>query len=50
MTGSEKGFISLLKSKYNLTNLLSFHGIVNQENLAALISIAELDAVMKNII
>ncbi|CAH1109216.1 unnamed protein product [Psylliodes chrysocephalus] len=50
MTGPEKGFISLLKKKYNLTNLLSFHCIIHQENLASRISIAELDAVMKTVI
>lgn len=50
MTGSEKGFVSLLKTKYNLTNLLTFHCIIHQENLAARISVAEIDAVMKTVI
>lgn len=50
MTGSEKGFVSLLKKKYNLTNLLSFHCIIHQENLAARISMAEVDSVMKVVI
>lgn len=50
MTGSEYGFVSLLKKKYNLTNLLSFHCIIHQENLAARISVAEVDAVMKTAI
>ncbi|CAI6365478.1 unnamed protein product [Macrosiphum euphorbiae] len=50
MTGCEKGFISLLKKKYNLTNILSFHCIIHQENLAARVSIPEVDLVMKNVI
>lgn len=50
MIGSEKGFVALLKEKYNLTNLLSFHCIIHQEKLSARISIAEIDAVMKTAI
>ena len=50
MVGSEKGFVSLLKKKYNLTNLLSFHCLIHQENLASHIFIKEVDAVMKIVI
>lgn len=50
MIGFEKGFITLLKKKYNLTNLLSFHCIIHQENLAARISIAEINTAMKTVI
>ncbi|KAL4101107.1 hypothetical protein QTP88_021127 [Uroleucon formosanum] len=49
MTGCDKGFISLLKKQYNLTNILSFH-IIHQENLTALVSIPEVDLVMKSVI
>jgi len=50
MAGCEKGFISLLKIKYNLINIISFHCIIHQENLAARVSIPEVDLVMKNVI
>lgn len=50
MMGSEKGFVSLLKKKYNLTNLLAFHCIIHQESLSARISVPEVDAVMKTVI
>lgn len=33
MIGFEKGVVTLLKKKYNLTNLLSFQCIIHQENL-----------------
>lgn len=50
MTGSENGFISLFKKKYNLSNLITFHCIIHQENLAARAANPELEAVMKTVI
>lgn len=50
MTGSENGFISLFKNKYNLTNLITFHCIIHQENLAARVVNPEIEAVMKTVI
>ncbi|KFM69639.1 Zinc finger BED domain-containing protein 5, partial [Stegodyphus mimosarum] len=50
MTGSENGFISLLKKKYGLTNLITFHCIIHQENLAVLIKCPEIDSVMKTVV
>ncbi|XP_023228929.1 protein ZBED8-like [Centruroides sculpturatus] len=50
MTGSENGFISLLKQNYDLTNLITFHCIIHQENLASRIANSEVDTVMKTII
>ena len=50
MVGPEKGFVSLLKKKYNLTNLLLFHCLIHQENLAQHIFIKEVNAVMKTVI
>ncbi|XP_022127415.2 general transcription factor II-I repeat domain-containing protein 2-like [Pieris rapae] len=50
MTGSDVGFISLLKKKYDLKNLLSFHCIIHQENLAARTTVPEIDAIMKTVV
>ncbi|XP_060803031.1 general transcription factor II-I repeat domain-containing protein 2-like [Amyelois transitella] len=50
MTGFENGFISLFKKKYNLSNLITFHCIIHQENLAARAANPELEAVMKTVI
>lgn len=50
MTGSENGFISLFKKKYNCSNLITFHCIIHQENLAARAVQPEIEAVMKTVI
>ena len=50
MTGSKSGFITLFKNKYNLTNLITFHCIIHQENLAARAANSEIEAVMKIVI
>ncbi|XP_023212740.1 general transcription factor II-I repeat domain-containing protein 2-like [Centruroides sculpturatus] len=50
MTGSENGFISLLKQNYDLTNLITFHCIIHQENLASRIANPKVDTVMKTVI
>ncbi|XP_028170983.1 general transcription factor II-I repeat domain-containing protein 2-like [Ostrinia furnacalis] len=50
MTGSENGFIALFKKKYNLTNLVTFHCFIHQENLIARAVNPDLEAVMKTVI
>lgn len=50
MTRTNVGFISLLKKKYDLKNILSFHCTIHQENLAARTTIPEVDAVMKTVV
>lgn len=44
------GFISLFKNKYNLVNLITFHCIIHQENLAARVVNPEIKALMKTVI
>jgi len=50
MVGSENGFVALLRKKYNLENLISFHCILHQENLAARIPNTKIDSMMKTVI
>ncbi|KAL4702361.1 hypothetical protein ACJJTC_008705 [Scirpophaga incertulas] len=50
MTGSENGFYSLFKKKCNCSNLITFHCIIHQENLAARAVQPEIEAVMKTVI
>jgi len=50
MLGRNIGFVQLLKKHLENDNLLSFHCIIHQENLAARVSIPEVDLVMKSVI